>query len=203
VGDGVRRSPLHSFEKDWLRAMRLTDRRKIVVVGLVACAIAIAGGAWRHRNAPNVDVGFMFPEPPEHAEKRLADERARQDAWLARTRASIKRDHEVSLRDLTNAERVGDGARCDAGRRSELRSSISAYAMRRTGAYRNAPNEGLVNEVAQTWDTLADREAIAIAVDLMNRGYVLLSDFQSWTAEYSTIFPVRQDSLPACAGRLD
>jgi hypothetical protein len=183
--------------------MRQTDKRKIVAAGLVACAIAVAGGVWRRRNAPNVDVGFMFPEPPEHAGKRLADERARQDAWLVRTRASIKRDHEVSLRDLTNAEQVGGATRCDAAHRSELRASISAYAMRRTSAFHNAPNEGLVNEVAQMWDTLADREAIAIALDLMNRGYVVRSEFQSWTAEYSTIFPARQDSLPACAGRLD
>jgi hypothetical protein len=183
--------------------MRLMDRRKIVAAGLAACAIAVAGGVWRHRNAPDVDVGFMFPEAPEHAQKRLADERARQDAWLVRTRASIKRDHEVSLRDLTNAERAGDASQCDAGRRSDLRASIYAYAMRRTTAYHNAPNEGLVNEVAETWDTLADREAIAIAIDLMNRGYVLMSEFQSWRAEYSTVFPVQRDSSPACAGRLE
>lgn len=180
--------------------MRLTEKRKIVTVGLVACAIAVAGGFWRQRNAPDVDVGFMFPETPEHAGKRLAEERARQEAWLARTRVRIKQDHEVSLRSLTNAEQMADANRCDAARRSELRSSIYAYAMRRTSAYHNAPNEELVDEVAQTWDTLADREAIAIAVDLMNWGYVLLSDFQSWTAEYSTIFSVQQDSLPACPG---
>jgi len=183
--------------------MRPTDRRRIVAAGVVACAIAVAGGMWRHRNAPDVDVGFMFPEAPEHAEKRLADERARQDAWLSRTRVSIKRDHEVSLRDLTNAEQAPDARRCDAARRSALKASIYAYAMRRTSAYHNAPNEGLVNEVAQTWDTLADRQAIAIAIDLMNRGYVLSSDFQSWTAEYSAIFPVQPDALPACAGPLD
>ncbi len=183
--------------------MQPRDRSKIVAAGLVACAIALAGGVWRQRNAPDVDVGFMFPETQEHALNGLAEERARQDAWLVRTRAWIKQDHEVSLRDLTNAERAPDANQCDRSRRSELRSSIYAYAMRRTGAYHNASNEGLVNEAAETWDTLADREAIAIAVDLMNRGYVLASDFQSWTAEYSMIFPVRQGSLPACPERLD
>jgi hypothetical protein len=183
--------------------MQPRDRPKIVAAGLVARAIAVAGGVWRHRNAPDVDVGFMFPETRAHALERLAQERVRQDAWLVRTRAWIKQDHEVSLRDLTNAVRAPDANPCDAVRRSELRSSIYAYAMRRTSAYHNAPNEGLVSEVAETWDTLADREAIAITVDLMNRGYVLPSDFQSWTAEYSMIFPVRQGSLPACPERLD
>ncbi len=83
--------------------MRPRDRPKVVAAGLIACVIAIAWGVWRHRDAPSVDVGFMFPETREHALKRMAAESARQEAWLVRTKAWIKKDHETALGDLIKA----------------------------------------------------------------------------------------------------
>jgi hypothetical protein len=180
--------------------MRPRDRPKVVAAGLIACVIAIAWVVWRHRDAPSVDVGFMFPETREHALERMAAESARQEAWLVRTKAWIKKDHETALGDLIKAEESLRVATCDRGRRGQLQWSIYVYAVRRTSAYHNAPNEGLVSEVAQLWETPADRSAIAIAVDLMNRGYVLQADFKEWRPEYSEIFSVPQNALSACAG---
>ena len=178
----------------------------IVATVLVVCAISIAWSVWRHRNAPFVDVSFMFPETREHVAKRLADENVRQNAWLMRTLARMKADHKVSLQGLTDIEQLQGVDWCDRKRRQEFRSSVHVYAVRRVNAYRNAPNEGLVDDVAATWETLADSEAVAVAVDRMNRGYVLPSDFQSWTADYPTIYQIfhaQVDALPACAERLD
>ena len=128
----------------------------------------------------------------------MAAESARQGAWL--TKAWIKKDHETALGNLVKAEESLRVDMCDRTRRGELQWSIYGYALNRNSAYHNAPNEGLVSEVAQLWETPADRNAIAIAVDLMSRGYVLRTDFKEWRSEYSEIFSTPQNALSACAG---
>ena len=180
--------------------MQPRDRLKVVAAGLFACALAIAWGAWRHRNAPAVDVSFMFPETREHALTRLAAEKARQEAWLARTKVRIKRGHDATLGSLAKAENDLRANMCDSTRQAELGWSLYVYALNRTGAYRNAPHEGLVSEVAELWGSPADQEVVAIAGDLIKRGYVSTKDFKQWSPEYAGIFPEPQDAPWACGG---
>jgi hypothetical protein len=183
--------------------METRNRRRIVAAALVACVILVAVDAWRHRNDPEINWSFLFPESREHALQRQAEQRERLEAWRVQARASIIRSHEDALRALADAESAMIADPCAKTPRVNLRSSIVSYVVMRINSNHNAVNEGLASDFALSWNTLDDRDAIAIAVDAIARGYILSSDLPPWRPEYAKFFPPPPVAPPACRERLD
>lgn len=146
----------------------------------------------------------VYHGTPSEAEKAEAE---RMRPQLARntavTRDAIAYDHDNNLAELQKELAPQAESRCQGFHRRRLRNAVERYVDGRLSAWREAARNPLLAGVEKLYDTPDDKEALRDAHDLLNQGFLLASDFPTWTEGENAIFPLPVGVSSICSRAME
>jgi len=188
-----------------LPAISRATKLCIVAAVLVGCTLVIGDNFRRYHGGPTKEE--LAAQAHETAQTRV-EELANQPGsivWRKRTAENMAGAHTLQLARLNEAVGPQPASRCTPEIRRALRSALEDYVGSRANAIRLSIHEPIAKDLNldKIWETDDDAKALADARWLLNQGYLVASEFESWSDDEDAILPLPKGVASACSRPID
>ena len=196
----------HATEPASGSAPGLSQAAKLSIVGaaLFACTLVIVDNFWRYHGGPTSEE-LAARAREQQAQTEAFGKRPANVLWKQQIVDNNISAHTQFLADLEAAVAPQPVSRCTPATRRMLRSAIVNYAAGRAGAVKLAAREPIARDLSldKAWQTEADAQALADAQSLMSQGYLVATEFESWSDDEDAILPLPKGVSSVCTRPID
>ena len=177
----------------------------IVAAVLFGCTLVIGDNVFRDHGGPTAEeLATRARETAQTRVEALANQPG-NIVWRKQTAENMVGAHTLQLARLNEAVGPQLASRCTPEIRRALRSALEDYVESRANAVRLAIHEPIAKDLDldKIWQTDEDAKALADARSLLNQGYLVASEFESWSDDEDAILPLPNGVPSACSRPID
>lgn len=177
----------------------------IVAAVLFGCTLVIGDNVFRDHGGPTAEeLATRARETAQTRVEALANQPG-NIVWRKQTAENMVGAHTLQLARLNEAVGPQLASRCTPEIRRALRSALEDYVESRANAVRLAIHEPIAKDLDldKIWQTDEDAKALADARSLLNQGYLVASEFESWSDDEDAILPLPKGVPSACSRPID
>lgn len=186
-------------------ALSRANKLYIVAAVLVGCTLIIGDNFRRYHGGPTTEeLATQARETAQTRVEKLANQPG-NIVWRKQTAENMAGAHTLQLARLNEAVGPQLASRCTPEIRRALRSALEDYVGSRANAIRLSIHEPIAKDLNldKIWETDDDAKALADARLLLNQGYLVASEFESWSDDEDAILPLPKGVASACSRPID
>ena len=188
-----------------LPALSRATKLWIIAAVLLGCTLVIGVSVFRDLGGPTAEeLAARARETAQTRVEALANQPG-NIVWRKQTAENMVGAHTLALARLNEALGPQPASRCTPEIRRTLRWTLENYVESRANAVRLSIHEPIAKDLGldKIWETDEDAKALADARSLLNQGYLVASEFESWSDDEDTILPLPRGVASACSRPID